>query len=154
MHARSGLSAQVEDLRHFILECPAYGHIREKYPRIFSYPASSIQGLFSGEAAQVQACNGLLQRIFASKDQEQLVDCVWSMDLYRRHVLQLPMPSAVDIGHLLPSATYVPRNCGFTCGQDNGIPAPRFMRVSGTLIGLALALAAVLLTLLWIASSH
>jgi hypothetical protein len=63
-----------EDLMHFILECPAYDHIRDKYRLIFNSPAG----------AGAATC---MRFVFESESQTALARCIAAMDTYRRHIL-------------------------------------------------------------------
>jgi hypothetical protein len=63
-----------EDLLHFIWECPAYDHIRDKYSEVFE----------SSSAASTSLC---MQRVFDTSHQRKLARCVAAMDTYRRHML-------------------------------------------------------------------
>jgi hypothetical protein len=63
-----------EDLLHFVLECPAYDHIRDKYASVFAY----------GGGDSVQRC---MQLVFGTTHQTQLARCIAAMDVYRRHLL-------------------------------------------------------------------
>jgi hypothetical protein len=71
----SSLSA-VEDLAHFLLECPAYSYIRSQYLAIFR-PAWSTTTLAAG-----------LRTIFMTKQQATLADCLERMLRHRTAVLQ------------------------------------------------------------------
>ena len=66
---RTGAADNVEDLKHFVLECPAYDHIRQQY-----------QCLFRPNAAHPY-CTAVLHRVFAYEDQEEVATslyCMWS----------------------------------------------------------------------------
>ena len=39
----------VENEQHFLFDCPAYAHIREKHPLLFSHPAASVATFFATE---------------------------------------------------------------------------------------------------------
>jgi hypothetical protein len=52
-----------EDLRHFMVECPAYDHIRNQFPDVFTYQHGQTV-----EAWQQIVCNG--------DQQGQLAQCV------------------------------------------------------------------------------
>ena len=67
-----------EDLLHFMLECPAYDHIREDHPSLFAH-------------GSLPAGDRLLQ-VFNHDDQARLADCVWQMNLYRAELLGLTRP--------------------------------------------------------------
>ena len=59
---------------HFIWECPAYDHIRDKYASVFEF--------HWGDSAQ--QC---MQRVFGTAHQRQLAHCIAGMDVYRRFLL-------------------------------------------------------------------
>ena len=63
-----------EDLQHFVWECPAYDHIRDRYASLFAFNVPD----------SAQQC---MQRIFDTSQQRQLAHCVAAMDVYRRHLL-------------------------------------------------------------------
>ena len=63
-----------EDLLHFVLECPAYDHIRDMYMPVFTFPAG----------AGLASC---MQSVFDAMSQKALARCIGAMDTYRRHVL-------------------------------------------------------------------
>jgi hypothetical protein len=63
-----------EDLRHFMVECPAYDHIRDRFANVFAYESGAtveewLQGVFDGD------------------HQGQLARCVFEMDMLRRFLL-------------------------------------------------------------------
>lgn len=103
--ARCG-SQQPEDLMHFMLHCPAYDHIREKYSVMFSLPTS---------AAPVDR----LHDVFNNPDQATLVRCVWHMDLYRSFLMGLRYPSGARIMH--QPFDYVPADVTLRCSADFGL---------------------------------
>jgi hypothetical protein len=72
----------VEDLRHFVLECPAYAHIRARY-----------RSLLQGENVRGLAPDQQVQAIFASQEQSQLASCLYAMNSHRLKCLQ-PQPPA------------------------------------------------------------
>jgi hypothetical protein len=78
MTARCG-AGRDEDLLHFMLECPAYDHIREDHPSLFAH-------------GNLPMGDRLLQ-VFNHVDQARLVDCVWQMNLYRAELLGLTRPT-------------------------------------------------------------
>jgi hypothetical protein len=63
-----------EDLQHFIWECPAYDHIRDRYASLFAFSVTD----------SAQQC---MQRVFGTTQQRQLAHCVAAMDVYRRYLL-------------------------------------------------------------------
>ena len=83
-----------EDLRHFMLECPAYCHIRAKYPSVFiGGPALSAVDDSSGRQRMLH--------IFACRKQSDLAACIYLMNHHRTLCLRPPeQPS----GHSLPDA--------------------------------------------------
>lgn len=82
-----GNAAFVEDLLHFLLECPAYNHIRRAYPAVF-------------QLADMNSPNGYMRQIFASEHQQQLAACLYTMDLFRKECLKLPAGTHVPVGRL------------------------------------------------------
>jgi hypothetical protein len=63
-----------EDLRHFMVECPGYDHIRDRFANVFAYESGAtveewLQGVFDGD------------------HQGQLARCVFEMDMLRRFLL-------------------------------------------------------------------
>jgi hypothetical protein len=68
----------VEDLRHFLLECPAYDHLRASCPAVF-YPAGTTD----------RYADQLVSQILGSEDQESLAVVVYKMWLYRLVLLGL-----------------------------------------------------------------
>ena len=103
--ARCG-SPQTEDLLHFMLQCPAFDHIREQHPTVFRLHAAA------GDAAR-------LQDAFDAPDQHALVQCVWAMHLYRCHLLGLKHPQGVRIQH--QPAMYIPADVSLRCRADFGL---------------------------------
>ena len=71
--ARCG-GTRSEDLLHFMLECPAYDHIRDRHAVLFEFPANM----------SAVAC---MQKLFGGNKQRRLARCVFEMDVYRRHLL-------------------------------------------------------------------
>lgn len=78
VHARTGTYDNVEDLKHFLLECPAYDHLRGACPSVF-YPAGTVD----------RYANELVPRILDCEDQEGLAVVVYQMWLYRSVLLGL-----------------------------------------------------------------
>ena len=73
----------VEDLMHFMLECPAYTTIRSKFPVFFAH-------------TRVRADpNAHMRAIFDSDQQEQLAFCIYSMNSHRSECLN-PAPRSPD----------------------------------------------------------
>jgi hypothetical protein len=76
-----------EDLMHFMLECPAYCHIRARYPHIFGELSLSVQ---------VENPAKCMRDIFATRKQADLAACIYSMNHHRTACLRLPaQPGAV-----------------------------------------------------------
>lgn len=101
MLARSGVGRD-EDLLHFMLECPAYDHIRETYPALFS--------------SNHLPANGRMLHVFNHTDQAGLATCVWHMNLYRAELLGLPRPADAHV-HRQPH-DYVPANPALRSAAD------------------------------------
>jgi hypothetical protein len=78
VHARTGTYDNVEDLKHFLLECPAYDHLRSSCSTVF-YPAGTVDRYASQLVAKVLVC----------EDQERLALVVYQMWLYRSILLGL-----------------------------------------------------------------
>ena len=78
VHARTGTHDNVEDLRHFLLECPAYDHLRSACPAVF-YPAGTTDRY---------ACS-LVPKILECEAQESLAVVMYQMWLYRSVLLGL-----------------------------------------------------------------
>jgi Reverse transcriptase (RNA-dependent DNA polymerase) len=78
--------ACVEDLKHFVLECPAYGHIRSRYTDVF------------GVAPDV--CSDMLA-IFDCDRQDHLAHAVYTMTLFRDECLScLQQDVAINVDAL------------------------------------------------------
>jgi hypothetical protein len=78
VHSRTGTYENVEDLRHFLLECPAYDHLRASCPTVF-YPDGTTDRYAAELVSQVMGCD----------DQESLAVVVYKMWLYRSVLLGL-----------------------------------------------------------------
>ena len=91
-----------EDLLHFMLECPAYDHIREDHPSLFAH-------------GSLPAGDRLLQ-VFNHDDQARLADCVWQMNLYRAELLGLTRP--IDAYVYRQPRNYVPSDPALRCAAD------------------------------------
>jgi sorting nexin-29 len=100
--ARCGVN-QPEDLLHFMLECPAYDHIRELFPMVFHLPAHALP------------CDRL-RSAFDCADQRNLLQCVWVMDLYRSYLLGSKYPQGAHIAH--QPLEYVPADPALRCNAD------------------------------------
>jgi hypothetical protein len=94
---------QDEDLLHFLLECPAYDHIRESHRVLFGRVAS----------LPAAAC---MRALFQHRKQILLAKCVWRMDLYRRHLLGLYVPCPAQVQH--QPIGYSPSHYTFTNHHD------------------------------------
>ena len=79
---QGGQRRYVEDLKHFLLECPAYTHIRTQYPTIFPLPPADTV------AANVDT-NGTITSMFADRDQANLATCLYTMTRHRDTCLAL-----------------------------------------------------------------
>jgi hypothetical protein len=78
IHARTGTYDNVEDLRHFLLECPAYDHLRSSCTTVF-YPDGTVDH-YAPE---------LVSKILSCDDHERLAVVVYQMWLYRSVLLGL-----------------------------------------------------------------
>lgn len=78
VHARTGAHDNVEDLKHFLLECPAYDHLRDAHPSIFCPDGTTDR-----------YANAMVARVLNCEDQENLAVVVYQMWLYRSVVLGL-----------------------------------------------------------------
>ena len=65
----------MEDLKHFVLECPAYDHIRQQHAALFAPPEGA--GPYSNVA---------LQRFFAATNQAHVATALSKMHAYRMHL--------------------------------------------------------------------
>ena len=75
-------AAHVEDVRHFLLECPAYQHVRDRYSVVF------------GSALAPQTC---LYDIFDCEHQDQLAHAVYTMTKFREYCLLCAQGDAVTV---------------------------------------------------------
>ena len=103
--ARCG-GPQPEDLLHFMLDCPAYDHIRQSFPAVFSLPVLSAPW-------------HRLHTAFDCDDQRALVQCTWHMDLYRCHLLGLKHAHDCRVRH--QPAGYIPADRALWCRADFGL---------------------------------
>lgn len=94
VHARTGAHDNVEDLKHFLLECPAYDHLRDAHPSIFCPDGTTDR-----------YANAMVARVLHCEDQENLAVVVYQMWLYRSVVLGLS-PDHTSV-HVQPEG-YVP----------------------------------------------
>ena len=76
IYARVGSNDCIEDLKHFVLECPAYEHIRQQNTALFAPPEGS--GPYSHEA---------LRKFFAAANQAHAANTLHRMRSYRMHLL-------------------------------------------------------------------
>jgi exonuclease III len=81
----------VEDVRHFLLECPAYQHLRAKYSCVFG-------NTIAGSTAQNDVQSRLMS-IFDCDQQDQLAHVVYTMTVFRNHCLSLPYGSHIVVNH-------------------------------------------------------
>jgi hypothetical protein len=77
--------ASVEDVKHFVLECPAYRHIRSRYRDVF------------GDSDAM--CSDMLA-IFDCDHQDQLAHAVYTMTKFRDQCLLSPQGTAISVGAL------------------------------------------------------
>ena len=75
---RTGSSQNVEDLKHFVLECPVYDDLRERCP---VFPASIYNQL------QSQNC---MSQVFGHTAQTSLAHTLYKMKVRRAELLSLP----------------------------------------------------------------
>ena len=75
INARVGGTRSVEDLKHFVLECPAYDHIRRQHAALF---------VPHGDADPYS--NGALQRFFAAANQAHVATALSKLHAYRMHL--------------------------------------------------------------------
>jgi hypothetical protein len=78
VHARTGTYENVEDLKHFLLECPAYDHLRSSCTTVF-YPPGTVD----------RCASELVSKILGCDYQERLAMVVYQMWLYRSALLGL-----------------------------------------------------------------
>ena len=88
--ARVGSVACVEDLRHFVLECPAYDHIRQQHAALFASPEGA--GPYSAEA---------LRRFFMATDQAAVANTLLKMHTHRTHLLDSISPELIQPANFL-----------------------------------------------------
>jgi hypothetical protein len=81
----------VEDVKQFLLECPAYHHLRARYPCVFgdAMPDGTTQ------SEQLR-----LLSIFDCDQQDQLAHVVYTMIVLREHCLSLPHGSHIAIANV------------------------------------------------------
>jgi hypothetical protein len=77
--ARTGTSSNVEDLRHFVLECPVYDDLRAACPA-FPPPSSAV---FSDPAAMAS--------VFQHAAQSALATTLYNMKVRRAELLGLTL---------------------------------------------------------------
>ena len=137
MTARCG-SGKDEDLLHFMLECPAYDHIREDHSSLFDHN-------------NLPARERLLQ-VFNHDDQARLATCVWQMNVYRSELLGLNRPADAYV-HRQPH-NYVPSDPALRCAADNAqrlahSPMPHAQHQVYVHVGMA-AVTVVMVVMLWV----
>ena len=81
----------VEDVRHFLLECPAYHHLRDKCPSVF--------GRALGESA-TQSVQSRLMSVFDCDQQDQLAHVVYTMTIFRNQCLSMPQGSHITVDNV------------------------------------------------------
>ena len=81
---RSGNSC-VEDLKHFVLECPAYRHVRARYSDVFGRVPALCTDMYA---------------IFDCEQQDQLAHALYTMTKLREDCLSRPQGADIDIGIL------------------------------------------------------
>ena len=86
-----------EDLLHFVLECPAFDHIRDHFSGLF-------QSLDNTSAPS------RLRSLFSHRDQTQVADCLAALDRYRCHLLGKRVTHGGQL--LLQPVGYVPVGSG------------------------------------------
>jgi hypothetical protein len=84
--AGADTSMRREDLLHFVLECPAYQHIREQNPDLFG-PIAGLP-LYSAKR---------MLYIFNHDSQSQVVRVLYKMQLCRRDKMGVMVPSGVHV---------------------------------------------------------
>jgi hypothetical protein len=87
-HAHHTGQACVEDVRHFLLECPAYQHLRVKYACVFGNAQNSDEA---------QSEHSRVLSVFDCDQQDQLAHVVYSMTVFRSHCLSLPPGTAMTV---------------------------------------------------------
>jgi hypothetical protein len=93
----------VEDVKHFLLECPAYQHLRARYPCVFG--DAMPDGTTQREQLQLLA-------LFDCDQQDQLAHVVYTMTVFREHCLIVVATRQPYSDHQCPA------NCGGGCGVD------------------------------------
>lgn len=87
-HGRRSNDSAVEDVRHFLLHCPAYNHLRQTFGDVFyGYPRSDIH-----VAEEIGGDGWLLVRLFHTADmhhQLRFARCIFLMSLYRKECMSL-----------------------------------------------------------------
>ena len=75
----------VEDVKHFVLECPAYGHIRSRYSAVFGTAPALCSDMHT---------------IFDCDHQDQLAHAVYTMTKFRDQCLSCPQGAAINVDTL------------------------------------------------------
>jgi hypothetical protein len=78
VYARTHSHANVEDLKHFLLECPAYDHIRARH-----------RGMFRPPGVTNALCDSIIPHIFTVEPQEEMAVTLYQMWLFRLVTLGL-----------------------------------------------------------------
>ena len=81
----------MEDLRRFVLECPAYGHVRVRYSAVFGTAPARV--------------GTDLHAIFDCDCQDQLAHALYTMTKSGEHCLSRPQGSEVNVRMLQLIAT-------------------------------------------------
>lgn len=125
-----------EDLLHFMLECPAYDHIRENFPSLFAH-------------TREEPATDRMLHVFHHEDQARVAECVWHMDLYRASLLGLPRPPDARVRR--QPDDYIPADPALRCAADN-VPPPTRGLHTWPLLGLtgSIILLAALLRGCWL----
>lgn len=89
---RTGTNQNVEDLMHFLLECPAYDHIRARYAAIFEPP----EGHDTCSAAS-------LRKFFDATNQAHAATALYQMHSYRLVLLGLIPAHTIDPSWIQPN---------------------------------------------------
>ena len=91
-HAHHPGVALVEDVQHFLLECPAYQHLRAKYPNVFGTAIVADNAPRSPHSRVLS--------IFDCDQQDQLAHAIYTMTTFRSQCLSLPHGSHVALNSI------------------------------------------------------
>ena len=83
--------ACVEDVQHFLLDCPAYQHLRAKCPCVFGSVITD---------SATRSVQSRLLSIFDCDQQDQLAHVVYTMTVFRNHCLSLPHGSHIAVNNV------------------------------------------------------